>query len=468
MSKLWGGRFQKETDPQMASFHSSLSFDRRLVFHDIRGSQAHARMLGETGIVTREEAAVLAAGLGQLAEDLRQGRAELPAGAEDVHSAVEQLLKDRLGAVAGKLHTGRSRNDQVALDLRLYLKEEIERIVSLLGDLAGALLDAAGRHVETVLPGYTHLQRAQPVTLAHHLLAYAEMFFRDLERFADCHRHSDVLPLGSGALAGSGFPLDRHLVARELGFARVGENSMDGVADRDFAVEFVFCASLSMVHLSRLGEELVLWSSAEFSFVEMDDAFATGSSMMPQKKNPDAAELVRGKTGRVCGDLVALLTVLKGLPLTYNKDLQEDKEAVFDAADTLAACLTVVTGVLRTLRVNSEVMRRAAGEGFTNATDLADYLAGRGVPFRTAHEVTGRIVLYALAQGKTLEELSLAELKEFWPGFDETVYARISVEECVRVRATYGGPAPERVGEALVRARARLAELTGRLRGEKD
>jgi len=460
MSKLWGGRFEKETDPQMASFHSSLSFDRRLVFHDLRGSQAHARMLGETGVIAPAEAAALVAGLGRLAGDLRAGRAELPAEAEDVHSAVEQMLRERLGDVAGKLHTGRSRNDQVALDLRLYLKEEIERVVSLLGGLAGVLLDLAGRHVETVLPGYTHLQRAQPVTLAHHLLAYVEMFFRDLERFIDCHRRTDVLPLGAGALAGSGFSLDRHLVAKELGFARVAENSMDAVADRDFAVEFVFAASLTMVHLSRLGEELVLWSSAEFSFIEMDDAFATGSSMMPQKKNPDAAELVRGKTGRVCGHLVALLTVLKGLPLTYNKDLQEDKEAVFDAVDTLSACLTVITGVLRTMRVNGDVMRRAAGEGYTNATDLADYLVEKGVPFRSAHELAGRIVLYALARRKTLEELSLAELQEFWPGFEETVYSRIGVDQCVRMRATYGGPAPGRVREALARARSRLADLT--------
>ncbi|HUW65965.1 MAG TPA: argininosuccinate lyase [Spirochaetia bacterium] len=461
MTKLWGGRFQKETDAQMASFHSSLSFDRRMIFQDLRGSMAHARMLGETGIISREEAGALVTGLAQLAEDLTGGRTDLPAGAEDVHSAVEQLLTERLGEVAGKLHTGRSRNDQVALDLRLYLKEEITRISSLLGELAGQLLNLAEEHVGTVVPGYTHLQRAQPVTLAHHLLAYGEMFFRDMERFADCYRRTDVLPLGAGALAGSGFPLDRHLVARELGFARVSENSMDAVADRDFVVEFTFCASLAMVHLSRLGEELVLWSTSEFSFIEMDDAFATGSSMMPQKKNPDAAELVRGKTGRVCGDLMGLLTVLKGLPLTYNKDLQEDKEAVFDAADTLGACLPVMTGMLGSLRVKSGVMRRAAGEGFTNATDLADYLAGRGVPFRTAHELTGQIVLYALEGHKTLEELSLAELRRFWPGFDEAVYARINVEECVRVRQVYGGPAPERVREALDRARTRLAALTG-------
>ena len=460
MTKLWGGRFQKEIDQQMLSFHSSLFFDRRLLFQDLRGSAAHARMLGGTGIIPREDADALVTGLAQLADDLRDRRAELPAGAEDVHSAVEQLLTERLGAVAGKLHTGRSRNDQVALDLRLYLKEEIEKTLGLLGALAGQLLSLAGEHVETVCPGYTHLQRAQPVNLAHHLLAYVEMFFRDLERFRDCYRRTDVLPLGAGALAGSGFPLDRHLVARELGFARVSENSMDAVSDRDFAVEFTFCASLAMVHLSRLGEELVLWSSGEFSFVEIDDAYATGSSMMPQKKNPDAAELVRGKTGRVCGDLVALLTVLKGLPLTYNKDLQEDKEAVFDASDTLTACLPVMTGMLGGLRVNKESMRRAAGRGFTNATDLADYLAGRGVPFRTAHELTGQIVLYALREQKTLEELSLAELRRFWPGFDDEVFVRLRVEECVRVRQIYGGPAPQRVREALERARMRLADLT--------
>jgi len=449
----------------MASFHSSLSFDRRLLFQDLRGSQAHARMLGETGIIPREEAGLLAAGLAELAADLRAGRAELPDGAEDIHSAVEQLLTERLGAVAGKLHTGRSRNDQVALDLRLYLKEETAKIVSLMGELETRILNLAAEHVETVCPGYTHLQRAQPVNLAHHLLAYAEMFFRDLERFSDCYRRTDVLPLGAGALAGSGFPLDRHLVARELGFARLSENSMDAVSDRDFAVEFTFCAALAMVHLSRLGEELVLWSSGEFSFIEIDDAFATGSSMMPQKKNPDAAELVRGKAGRVCGDLVALLTVLKGLPLTYNKDLQEDKEAVFDAADTLAACLAVTTGMLGGLRVNKEALRRAAGEGFTNATDLADYLAERGLPFRTAHELTGRIVIYALEGHRTLADLSLEELRKFWPGFDEEVFTRLAVEECVRVRRVYGGPAPERVREALERARARLDALTKSLGG---
>ncbi len=458
MDKLWGGRFQKKTDRLAEDFHSSISFDWRLYRYDILGSIAHARMLGRVGIISEEEARNIVNGLIEVLNDIESGRVSFTAADEDIHMNVERLLTEKIGDVGKKLHTARSRNDQVALDVRMYLKDEIDEIVSLLRNLQLTLLDIAEEHLYTVMPGYTHLQRAQPVTLAHHLMAYYQMFTRDEERLLDCRRRTDVMPLGSGALAGTTFPLDREFVARELGFARVSENSLDAVSDRDFAVEFCAAASLIMVHLSRFCEEIILWSSAEFGFLQLDDAYSTGSSMMPQKKNPDMAELVRGKCGRVFGDLQALLTVLKGLPLAYNKDLQEDKEALFDAVDTVKKCLMVFEPMLKTARFNREAMAAAARGGFTNATDLADYLAKKGMPFRAAHKTAGNIVLYCLKKGCQLEELSLEEFKKFSPLVEEDVYTAIGVDSCVQARKVRGGPAPEEVSRAIAEARSRLSK----------
>lgn len=458
MTKLWGGRFQKETDRLVEDFHSSISFDQRLYKYDIRGSIAHARMLGKAGIIPPEEARAIADGLQEVLADIEAGRAGFSVEAEDIHMNVEQLLTAKVGEVGKKLHTARSRNDQVALDIRMYLKDEIDQITGLLRELQAALLDLAEKHTGTVMPGYTHLQRAQPVTLAHHLLAYCHMFRRDEERLADCRRRTDVMPLGAGALAGTTFPLDREYVAEQLGFAAVAENSLDAVSDRDFAVEFAAAASLIMVHLSRFCEEIVLWSSAEFAFIELDDAYSTGSSMMPQKKNPDVAELIRGKCGRVFGDLQALLTMLKGLPLAYNKDLQEDKEALFDAVDTVKKCLLVFKPMLETMQVKKERMAEAARGGFTNATDLADYLVRKGLPFRQAHEAVGKAVLYCLERGRSLDRLSLDELRQFSPLVEEDVYEAIDISRCVEARRVTGGPAPGAVLEAVKKARQRLGE----------
>jgi argininosuccinate lyase len=458
MTKVWGGRFQKETDRLVEDFHSSVSFDRRLYRYDIKGSMAHARMLGRAGVISAAEAGQIVTGLEAVLADIEAGRLEFSVEAEDVHMNIEQWLTDRIGEVGKKLHTARSRNDQVALDMRLYLKEEIRAVQGLLRDLIASLLGLAEKHLDTIMPGYTHLQRAQPVTLAHHLMAYAQMFLRDLERLHDCYRRTDVMPLGAGALAGTTFPLDRDYVAEQLGFEAISENSLDAVSDRDFAVEFTAAAALSMVHLSRFCEELILWCSAEFAFIELDDAYSTGSSMMPQKKNPDVAELIRGKTGRVCGDLQSLLTMLKGLPLAYNKDMQEDKEPLFDAVDTVKKCLLVFKPMVETIRVKKENMRKAAGSGFTNATDLADYLVKKGVPFREAHAVVGRAVLYCLQHDKSLEELSADEYRNFSPVIGEDIYGAITIDRCVGARRLPGGPAPETVREAIVRARAKLME----------
>ncbi len=458
MAKLWGGRFQKKTDHLVEDFHSSISFDQRLYKYDLKGSIAHARMLGEAGIIQPAEAVAIVSGLEEVLADIEAGRVELSVEAEDIHMNIEQLLTGRVGEVGKKLHVARSRNDQVALDIRMYLKDEIGGVIVLLRGLQVCLLNLAEKHLETVMPGYTHLQRAQPVTLAHHLLAYCEMFRRDEERMGDCRRRVDVMPLGAGALAGTTFPIDRAYVARQLGFSAITENSLDAVSDRDFAVEFVAAGSLIMVHLSRFCEEIILWSSAEFSFIELDDGYSTGSSMMPQKKNPDVAELIRGKSGRVFGDLQALLTMLKGLPLAYNKDMQEDKEALFDAVDTVKKCLVVFRPMLETMRVIKENMAAAARGGFTNATDLADYLARRGVPFREAHEAAGKAVFYCLENGKTLDQMSLPEYQAYHPLFEEDVYEAIQINHCVRARNVPGGPAPEEVAEVIVRARQRLAE----------
>lgn len=456
MTKLWGGRFLKETDRLVEDFHSSISFDQRLYKYDIKGSIAHALMLGQTGVIRPDEAGAIVRGLEEVLADIEEGRVELSVGAEDIHMNVEQLLTEKVGELGKKLHTARSRNDQVALDVRMYLKDEIDNIIALLRGLQLSLLDLAEKHLDTVMPGYTHLQRAQPVTYAHHLMAYCEMFRRDEERLADCRRRTDVMPLGAGALAGTTFPLDRDYVARQLGFAAITENSLDAVSDRDFAVEFTASASLIMVHMSRLCEEIILWSAAEFFFIELDDAYSTGSSMMPQKKNPDVAELIRGKSGRVFGHLQALLAMLKGLPLAYNKDMQEDKEALFDAVDTVKKCLIVFQPMLETIQVKKDVMAEAAQGGFTNATDLADYLVRRGMPFREAHAAAGQAVLYCLKKGLTLDRMSLEEYKEISPLVEGDVYQAIDIKNCVGARKAPGGPAPEAVAGAIARARKRL------------
>lgn len=451
--KLWGGRFQKDTDRLVEDFHSSISFDQRLYKYDITGSIAHAKMLAKIGVISEREGKEIVIGLQGILADIEDGKVEFDVAAEDIHMNVEQLLIQRIGDVGKKLHTARSRNDQVALDVRMFLKDEITQVIALLKQLRATLLDVAEENIDTVMPGYTHLQRAQPITLAHHLLAYVQMFERDTGRLEDCYKRTDVMPLGSGALAGTTFPLDRHFVAQELGFAAISENTMDGVSDRDFAVEFCAAASIIMMHLSRFCEEIILWSSAEFSFIELDDAYSTGSSIMPQKKNPDPAELIRGKTGRVYGDLMALLTVLKGLPMAYNKDMQEDKEALFDAVDTVKKSLMVFRPMVATMRVKKEAMSSAARGGFTNATDLADYLVQKNIPFREAHEIVGKAVLYCIQQNKALEDMTLEEYKDLHSAIQGDVYTAISVEQCVSARKVPGGPAPEAVKKAIETAR---------------
>ncbi|MDD3867915.1 MAG: argininosuccinate lyase [Eubacteriales bacterium] len=447
--KLWAGRFSKATDAAVNAFNSSIAFDGRMAMQDIAGSRAHAAMLGACGIISAEDAAAIDRGLAAIADDLRSGALALDPAAEDIHMFIEAELTARIGDPGRRLHTGRSRNDQVALDLRLYLRDDVETLTGELLDLMKVLLDTADQHLETWLPGYTHLQRAQPISLAHHLAAYAEMVARDLDRLDDWRCRMNVLPLGSGALAGTTYPLDREMVARELGFDRVCMNSLDGVSDRDFVIELAGCLALIMTHLSRLAEEVILWASQEFAFITLDDAYSTGSSIMPQKKNPDVAELVRGKTGRVFGGLQTLLTMMKGLPLAYNKDMQEDKEAIFDALDTVHLCLPAFSGLLRTMTVHPGRMAEAAAGGFTNATDLADYLVRQGLPFRSAHEVSGRLVAHCLEQRCALEDLDLATLRRFSDLINEDIYDAISLEACVRRRRTIGGPAPDRVSESL-------------------
>lgn len=445
-------RLGKDTAPAVQRYTESVSFDRRLYREDIAGSIAHARMLARQGIIRREEAEKIIAGLESIRDEIERGEFPFDPALEDIHMNIETRLRERIGEVAGKLHTARSRNDQVATDVRLYAKEAAIRTIALLKGFQRAILDLAEANRETILPGYTHMQRAQPILLAHHLLAYFEMAQRDIERFRGVLRRTDVLPLGSGALAGVPYPIDREFVARELGFSQISANSVDAVSDRDFLIEFHAAAAIAMMHLSRLAEEIVLWSTPEFGFIEIDDAYATSSSIMPQKKNPDVAELARGKTGRVYGNLMALLTTMKGLPLSYNRDLQEDKESFFDTVDTLYSTLEVFTGMIRSLKVNSERMRRAAGESYTLATDLADYLAQRGVPFREAHEAVGKLVRFAIGRGKGLHELTLEEYQQFSPVFGEDVRT-LSVESSVAARNVPGGTAPGRVEEALRLAR---------------
>ncbi|HEX8719588.1 MAG TPA: argininosuccinate lyase [Pyrinomonadaceae bacterium] len=456
--KLWGGRFTGQTDPGFARFNRSFGFDRRLFEADVRGSLAHCEGLRAAGVLSGEEAGAVAGGLRELlARSEREGEAFFADdAAEDVHSFIEARLTELVGDAGRRLHTGRSRNDQVATALRLWLRDEIDRVAESVRGVQAALLDLAGAHADAVLPGYTHLQRAQPVLFAHWCLAYFEMFARDRERLADARRRTNVCPLGSAALAGTGHPVDRELVARLLGFDSVSRNSLDAVSDRDFCVEFAAAASLVMAHLSRLAEDLILYATAEFGFVELSDAVATGSSLMPQKKNPDALELVRGKTGRVYGHTLALLTVVKGLPLTYNKDMQEDKEAVFGAADTARESLEVTATVLRNVRLREGRARDAASVGYMNATEMADYLVRRGLPFREAHEAAGRMVLYGLSKGLELHELELEELRGFSALVGEDVYEALSLERTLASKSQAGGTAPERVREALAAARASL------------
>ena len=464
MDILWNGRMKGETDSGAAGFNASIAFDARLCRQDVAGSIAHARMLGETGIISQADAQKIIAGLRELLAAVESGALEIDVSCEDIHTFVERELTQKIGDAGKMLHTARSRNDQAALDLRLYLREEVREISGLLAALIEAITEAAERYADAVMPGYTHLQRAQPVTLGHHLMAYAAMSLRDLERLRDAEKRLLTLPLGAGALAGTTYPIDRQMVCRELDFRTVGMNAIDGVSDRDFAVETIFIISLMMAHLSRLCEELVLWCSWEFRFVEMPDAYATGSSIMPQKKNPDIAELIRGKTGRVYGDLMALLTVIKGLPLAYNKDLQEDKEALFDAVDTVKACLPLAAGMISGMKVNPGALRAAASAGFINATDCADYLVTKGLPFRDAYRVTGQLVNCAMERGTTLEALPLEVYRSFSPLFEADVFAAVDLDACVRRRQSEGGTAPDSVRRQIAQAREMLEALNKELR----
>jgi argininosuccinate lyase len=454
--KLWSGRFQQDTDKLVEEFTASIHFDRRLYPYDIQGSIAHARMLGRQAIISEEEATAIIEGLGEILREIERGDFAFDSHLEDIHMNVEKRLAEKIGAVGEKLHTARSRNDQVALDLRLFLKDNIEQICLLLKRLESALVNLAEQHMDVIMPGYTHLQRAQPVLFAHHLMAYVNMFMRDHERMSQCLERVKVMPLGSAALAGTPFPIDREFVARELGFDRIAENSLDAVSDRDFALEFIFGAATIMMHLSRFSEELVIWSSSEFGFVEMSDSYTTGSSIMPQKKNPDVAELLRGKTGRVYGDLMALLTIMKGLPLAYNRDLQEDKEPVFDALDTVASSLTVFIGLLGELTVRKERMEAATLEGFITATDVADYLVRKGLPFRRAHRVVGEMVAYCLDHKKELKDLSNKELREFSKLLEPDVFQSIEVRSSINSRTAPGGTAAETVRDAINKVKGRL------------
>lgn len=439
--KLWSGRFGKETDALVNDFNASIQFDQRLYREDITGSLAHAKMLGDCGVISREDAAAIAEGLKSILADVEAGNVEFTADNEDIHMNVEALLTARIGDAGKRLHTARSRNDQVALDFRMYVRREIPTIIAQLLEFQSVLAEQAGKYQTAVMPGYTHLQRAQPISFAQHLLAYAAMLSRDVTRLEDCKKRLNECPLGSGALAGTTYPIDRWETAKELSFDAPMGNSLDGVSDRDYALELLSALSILMMHLSRFSEEVILWCSWEFKFIDLDDAYATGSSIMPQKKNPDVAELVRGKTGRVYGDLMGLLTAMKGLPLAYNKDMQEDKEPVFDAIDTVKMCLPVFTAMIDTMTVHPENMRAAAGRGFINATDCADYLTKKGMPFRDAYTVVGHLVALCGKQGKTLEELSLKELKTVSPLFGDDVYDALNLETCMGQRSSYGGPA---------------------------
>lgn len=449
MAQLWGGRFTKETDQMVYQFNASISFDKRFYAQDIRGSIAHVMMLAKQGILTEEEQRKMISGLEGILRDIEDGSLAISEKYEDIHSFVEATLIERIGEPGKKLHTGRSRNDQVALDMKLYIRDEVYATDHLLKELLEVLLGIMEEHIDTFMPGFTHLQKAQPITLAHHMGAYFEMFKRDRAHMKDVYRRMNYCPLGSGALAGTTYPLDREYTAELLGFAGATWNSMDSVADRDYLIEFLAALSTVMMHLSRFSEEVIIWNSNEYQFVEIDDAYSTGSSIMPQKKNPDIAELVRGKTGRVYGALMSLLVTMKGLPLAYNKDMQEDKELAFDAIDTAKGCLMLFTDMLRTMRFQKEQMERSAKNGFTNATDAADYLVGHGVAFRDAHGIVGQLVLSCIEKGISLEEMSLEEYQRISPVFQEDIYDAISLKTCVEKRKTFGAPGREAMEQVI-------------------
>ena len=456
MAQLWGGRFTKETDRLVYNFNASVTFDRKMYRQDIIGSKAHAAMLGKQGVLTQEETQAILEGLDGILEDVENGKLQITSEYEDIHSFVEAVLTQRIGDAGKKLHTGRSRNDQVALDMKLYVRDELDETEDLLKELLKSLLQIMEENTDTYMPGFTHLQKAQPVTLAHHIGAYFEMFRRDRERLVDVRKRLNLCPLGSGALAGTTYPLDRDFTARCLGFDGPTRNSMDSVSDRDYVIEFLSALSTIMMHLSRFCEEIIIWNSNEYRFVEIDDAYSTGSSIMPQKKNPDIAELIRGKTGRVYGALMSILTTMKGIPLAYDKDMQEDKELTFDAIDTVKGCIALFRGMVSTMTFRKDVMEQSAGRGFTNATDAADYLVRHGVPFRDAHGIVGQLVLVCLEKGISMDELPLDEYKKISPAFEEDVYEAISLKTCVEKRNTFGAPGPEAMEKVIGECRAYL------------
>ena len=458
MAQLWGGRFTKNTDQLVYNFNASISFDQKFFHQDIEGSIAHTVMLAKQKILTEEEKDAIVKGLTGIREDVDARKLQITSAYEDIHSFVEANLIDRIGDAGKKLHTGRSRNDQVALDMKLYTRDEISNVDDLLKDLLAELLIIMKENTETYMPGFTHLQKAQPITLAHHMGAYFEMFKRDRSRMADIYKRMNYCPLGSGALAGTTYPLDREYTASLLGFEGPTMNSMDSVADRDYLIEFLSALSTIMMHLSRFSEEIIIWNSNEYKFIEIDDAYSTGSSIMPQKKNPDIAELVRGKTGRVYGALMSLLTTMKGIPLAYNKDMQEDKELTFDAIDTVKGCLALFTGMIRTMKFNKDIMEKSAMHGFTNATDAADYLVKHGVPFRDAHSIIGHLVLTCIEKGKAIDEMSIEELKEISDVFEPDVYDAISLKTCVEKRLTIGAPSKTSMEQAIAAYEAYLKE----------
>ena len=459
MAQLWGGRFTKETDQLVYNFNASISFDKKFYRQDMEGSMAHVKMLAKQGILTEDERDQILAGLEGILEDVENGTLEISHAYEDIHSFVEATLIDRIGEAGKKLHTGRSRNDQVALDMKLYTRDELIAIDGLVYDLLTTILKIMEEHVDTIMPGFTHLQKAQPITLAHHMGAYFEMFRRDRGRLHDIYERMNYCPLGSGALAGTTYPLDREYVAELLEFKGATENSMDSVSDRDYVIELLSALSTIMMHLSRFSEEIIIWNTNEYQFVEIDDAYSTGSSIMPQKKNPDIAELVRGKTGRVYGALMSMLTTMKGIPLAYNKDMQEDKELTFDAYDTVKGCLALFTGMLATMKFNTDKMEASAKLGYTNATDAADYLVNHGVAFRDAHGIVGRLVLYGIEHGKALDDFTMEEFKAISPVFEEDIYEAISMETCVNKRLTKGAPGREVMLKTIITYKEYLSKM---------
>ncbi|MCR5594891.1 MAG: argininosuccinate lyase [Lachnospiraceae bacterium] len=460
MAQLWGGRFKGKTDDLVYAFNASINFDKRLYRQDIEGSKAHVKMLEAQKVLSSDDARSILNGLDGILDDIEKGKLEITSEYEDIHSFVEAVLTERIGDAGKRLHTGRSRNDQVALDMKLYIRDEIDQITDCLKELLETVLKLMEDHIDTFMPGFTHLQKAQPVTLAHHMGAYFEMFKRDVTRLRDTRVRLNECPLGSGALAGTTYPLDREFTSELLGFERATANSMDSVSDRDYLIEFLSDLSLIMMHLSRLSEEIIIWNSNEYRFVEIDDAYSTGSSIMPQKKNPDIAELTRGKCGRVYGDLMSLLTVMKGIPLAYDKDIQEDKEAAFDAIDTVMGCIQLTSGMLKTMKFNTEVMKISAMKGFTNATDVADYLVTRGVPFRDAHGFVGQIVLYCIEHDKAIEDMTMDEFRAICPEFKEDIYSAISLEACVERRCTKGAPGIDPMKEEIRQSRKFLNSIS--------